>query len=231
MNRAISFIKRVFKGLNSFVQFGASLAACVSFLGVIYALAFPASVADKVVSIQDALERARKDMQQMSTDLSAISVSSSDTALNTGTIANAVKDKLDWDFNWGASYGNNLVLRNNTNYPAKLTISVEGLQSKFYEKETRDRLLQFEVIVPASEYRAFELSEISGKSRWDFPALQKSSIKEKQYKAANYSVTICVHTEFLTGDMQQVVERRTYTGEKNLAAYELVDGNASECRQ
>lgn len=223
----MAFLKWVFKLLNQSVQFGASLAACVSFVGVIYAFFFPAAVADKVIDMQDALERARKDMKQMSTDLSAISVSSSDTALNTGTIANAVKDKLDWAFDFGVEYGNQLILRNNTNYPAKLTIRVEGLQGKYWEKETRDRLLQLEAIVPASEFGSFELSETTGKSRWDFPALHNYS--PDTYNMANYIVTICAHTEFLTGDRPQFVEKRTYAAEK-IVDYEFFEGESSECR-
>lgn len=222
-------MKQFFNIINSSVQFGASLAGCVSFLGLAYAFIFPAKAAEKWVDIQSAYEQVRLDMQSMTSDLSTISQNSADIETNTGAIAGAVKDKLDWQFDFGASYGNQFGLHNVTNYPAKVVVSVEGLQSKFWgKKETRENLLKFEAIVPASERKFFTLSEIRGE-RWDFPALI-DSYSENAFKTENYSATICVHTEFLTGDMPKLIERRTYVDKRSLAGYELFEGNASECR-
>lgn len=210
------------------MQFGASLSACVSFVGLVYAFIFPAKAAEKWVDIQSAYEQVRQDMQSMTNDLSAISQTSTGIEMNTGAIADAVKDKLDWEFDYGSSYGGQFILRNATNYPAKVFIVVEGLQGKSFEKETREKLLEFEAIIPASEYKSFALSETSGTGIWSFPSLLKYD--QQRYKEANYSTTICVHTEFLTGDMPKLIETRTYVDKQNLANYDLFEGNASDCR-
>lgn len=224
-------MKRFFNIINSSVQFGASLAGCVSFVGLVYAFIFPAKAAQKWVDIQSAYEQVRQDMQSMTSDLSAISQTSTGIEANTGAIADAVKDKLDWKLNYSSgSNGTFLKLQNATNYPAKVVIVVEGLQSKIWENETREKLLEFAAIIPASEYKAFWLSETSGQSRWDFPSSFPYYAEDAYYKAAKYSTTICVHTEFLSGDMPKMIETRTYVDKQNLVDYDIFEGNASDCR-